>query len=130
MGYTVHFTCRCCGRGPDDLPQPTYNLTAIFDFALTGEALPNPEVSEVAVVLLNKTTDRPRGLRIIDGLTGEQSLEKLRHALASMAEPTHAKAYQDLEPRNQWGSLAGAWSVLDALLKAAEEWPGNVWGIR
>lgn len=47
MSYDIYLRsepCDKCGRGGEEpeLPNPTYNLTPIFDLALTGEPLPNP----------------------------------------------------------------------------------------
>ena len=74
MSYDIYLRklpspCPTCGHEAPapapDLPDPTYNLTPIFDLALTGEPLPNSNVSEAAVVLLHQETDRPRGLRLL-----------------------------------------------------------------
>ena len=75
MSYDIYLRtkkppCGECGRAFENSYIswiPTYNLTPIFDRALTGEELPNPDVSEAQVVLFKEKTDRPRGLRLLSG---------------------------------------------------------------
>lgn len=141
MSYTIYLegqpapACPTCGHRPDsdedpDCPNPTYNLTAIFDLALTGECLPNPDVPEVAVVLLRKPTDRPRGLRLLDGKTGAESLAQINAALDRLADETLRDRFVALEPENKWGTLDGARRTMRELRELAEENPARVWRIR
>lgn len=135
MSYTIRLEtvpCPTCGRRSDApyLPDPTYNLTPIFDRALTGEPLPNPEVSEGAVVLLGGKTDRPRGLRVLSGMKGRDTIELLRAAVAHLFDPKQEASLRELEPDNKWGDLEGAREVMSMLLKAAEEFPDHVWDVR
>jgi hypothetical protein len=125
-------TCPTCGRaaGEPDLPNPTYNLTPIFDRALTGENLPNPTVSEAMVVLFRKETDRPRGLRLLSGRKARDTLDWLRKTLAHVSDPANAATFRALEPENKWGTLEGAQSVFGKLIAAAEEYPEHKWEIR
>ena len=125
-------SCEHCGRDWEYVsgPNPTYNLTAIFDLALTGEGLPNPEVAEVAVVLLGAETDRPRGLRILSGLTGARSITPINNALARLANPELRDAFVALEPPNKWGTVESAVSTLSKLARMANDHPDYVWEIR
>lgn len=138
MSYTIRLhadpvKCPTCGHedeGPDYLPDPTYNLTPIFDLALTGEPLPNPEVGEGAVVLLRASTDRPRGLRLLDGRRAGDTVDWMRKALAHLNDPAQADAFRALEPSNRWGTLKDARWVMERLIEAAENYPRHVWEIR
>lgn len=112
-----------------ELPHPTYNLTPIFDRALTGEPLPSPEVPEIAVVLGGKATARPRGLRLINGRKARDTVVALRKAVGHLNDPAQEAAFRALEPSNRWGTLEGARKVMAALLEAAEEYPEHVWEI-
>ncbi len=136
MSYDIYLRgdpgrCPTCGRKPSepDLPDPTYNLTAIFDRALTGEDLPNPDVNEAMVVLFRKETDRPRGLRLLSGRKAKDTAEWLCKALAHLNDPASEEMFRALEPENKWGSLEGARSTFKALLAAAEEYPEHRWEI-
>jgi len=137
MSYDIRLmgtTCATCGREgrePDDLPDPTYNLTPIFDFALTGEErLPNGDITEMEVVIYSKPTDRPRGLRLLDGLSGKASLELLDKALQRFNDASLREKFVALEPPNHWGDLEGAIRVIGKLFAAASEFPSHVWRIR
>jgi hypothetical protein len=124
-------TCPTCGHQPIDptLPDPTYNLTEIFDLALTGEPFPNPEIGEGAVVLFRRPTDRPRGLRLLDGRKARDTIEDLRKAVARINDPKEEMRFRPLEPSNRWGDLKGARWVMAELLNAAEKYPEHVWEI-
>jgi hypothetical protein len=124
-------TCPTCGRraSEPDLPDPTYNLTPIFDRALTGEELPNQDVSEAMVVLFRKETDRPRGLRLLSGRKAKDTIEWLRKALAHMNDPANVATFRALEPENKWGTLEDARYVFGKLLEAAEEYPEHKWEV-
>lgn len=135
MSYDIDLKsvpCPHCNR-PGDEPEhlnPTYNLTPIFDLALTLEPLPNPDVGEIAVVLLGADTDRPRGLRLLSGKTGEESIEPLRQALARLNDPAMRDRFVSLEPPNKWGTLKDAVWVVSEMIRQAVDYPENVWKIR
>lgn len=120
--------CKRPGEEPD-LPNPTYNLSPIFDFALTGEDFPDPGTTEAAVVLFREKTERPRGLRVLTGLTGAASLSMLNAALDRMADERLAERFAALEPENGWGTMDGARQVMRELKQAAEDHPGNTWDV-
>ena len=136
MSYSIYLkgpgTCPTCGvvaPEPDCLPNPTYNLTPIFDRSLTGEDLPNPDVSEFSVVLLREQTERPRGLRLLSGRKAKDTLDWLRKALAHVNDPANSPVFRALEPENQWGTLEDAQCVLRLLIEAGEAWPDHKWEI-
>ena len=140
MSYDIeirskHF-CEHCGRDSQrsedayhgDLPNPTYNLTPIFDLALTGEDLPNPEVGEASVVLFREKTDRPRGLRVLSGRKVGDTIPMIEAALKRIA--ADPETFRKLEPSNGWGDLKGAKYVFERLLEAARECnPEATWDI-
>lgn len=134
MSYDVYLEappcdhCQRAGAEPD-LPDPTYNLTPIFDLALSGEGLPNAEVSEVAMVLMGAATDRPRGLRLLSGKTGAESMALLNAALDRMGDERFRPRFLELQPSNGWGDFAGALRVMTTLRRAAEEYPTNIWRV-
>jgi hypothetical protein len=123
--------CPTCGCEPaePDLPNPTYNLTPIFDLALAWEDLPNPEVGEAAVVLLGEQTSRPRGLRLLSGKKAEETVKQIALALSRLCNPANEARFRDLEPPNKWGDLEGAQEVMGRLLSAAKEYPHHIWEI-
>lgn len=135
MSYDIYLNsvpCDHCGRTgehPETL-NPTYNLTPIFDLALTGEPPPNAGVSEAAVVLLGKETDRPRGLRVLNGRKGADTIRQLTQALADLNDPAKRAAFVALEPPNKWGDLKGAIWVVEQMLSFAARYPDNVWEIQ
>ena len=140
MSYDIYLRhaprpdCHACGRpfedhGGPDLPGPTYNLTPIFDFVLTGEEMPNPEVSEGSVVLLGTKTDRPRGLRLLSGRLTRDTIAWLDRALSHLKDPYKLEVFRTLEPKNGWGTLKDATHVVEQLLNAAEDYPDRVWEI-
>lgn len=136
MSYDIYLRgtpdpCPTCGHTAEEpeLPNPTYNLTAIFDLLLTGEALPNPYVGEGAVVVLGKKTDRPRGLRVLSGLRAADTIEMISKALDRALDPAWRARLIALEPSNGWGTLQGAREVLTELIRAAMEHPNNMWEI-
>lgn len=141
MSYDIYIRskwfCPHCGRDSQrdsdtysgDLPSPTYNLTPIFDLALTGEPLPNPDVPEAAVVLLRTETDRPRGLRILSGRKVAESIPMIENALKRIQ--SDEVPYKKLEPSNGWGTLKDAVWVFEEMLGAAKKCnPEAVWEIR
>lgn len=137
MSYDIYLhgdpeACPTCGRRvlEPDLPTPTYNLTSIFDRALTGEDLPNAEVSEMAVVLFGHKTDRPRGLRLLSGRKAKDTIGWLEKAVANANDPANEGVFRALEPENKWGNLEDARSVLGRLLDAAREYPEHKWEVR
>jgi hypothetical protein len=136
MSYTIHLhgkPCDKCGllpNEPDDLPDPIYNLTPIFDLALTGEPYPNGNVSEVEVALFRKETDRPRGLRLLHGKLASETSDMIARALDRMADPAMAPAFAGKELDNRWGGLTGAIKIMRRLLEAARDCPGLTWDIR
>lgn len=116
------------GSSPD-CPNPTYNLTEIFDYALTGESLPNDEVSEMEVVLLGKRTDRPRGLRLLSGMMGRDSKPCIDAALGRLLDSGLREKFIALEPPNKWGDLTGAIWVMERLSALSEAYPDSKWDI-
>jgi hypothetical protein len=134
VSYTIELksaACDKCGRhGTEpDLPDPTYNLTEIFDLALTGEPLPNASVSEFEVVLLNKPTDRPRGLRLLSGRKAKETEPQIQLACERLAARNVQDVFKQLEPPNGWGTLEDAKIVMHKLLEASREYPENTWNI-
>ena len=129
--YLNGHPCDKCGHSPKgpELPNPTYNLSKIFDLALTGDTFPNPSVKEVEVILLDKATDRPRGLRMLCGKKAGDTENLLLNAVKRMETPSLQKKFKKLEPDNGWGSLEGAIKVMKELLKASQEYPDHVWEI-
>jgi hypothetical protein len=123
--------CGTCGHQPPgpSLPEPTYNLTPVFDLALTGEDPPNPEVSEFASVVLHRQTDRPRGLRLLDGRRAGDPVEWLEKAVRRMPPPENRERFLAPEPANGWGDLPGAVTVVTRLLEAARECPDGTWSV-
>ena len=111
MSYDIYLRklpspCPTCGHEAPapapDLPDPTYNLTPIFDLALTGEPLPNSNVSEA----------------------------QIRVALEKLNDPAHRSAFRALEPSNGWGTTKDAIYVMERLLTAAMSYPDSTWEIR
>lgn len=135
MSYDIYLReprCEACGRGggsPID-HNPTYNLTPIFDLALTGEPMPNPDVSEAGVVLFGQQTDRPRGLRVLSGRKAADTMTALENGLRRLRDPDWAARFRALEPENRWGTHADAIKVFEYLIKDAKEYPEHVWEIR
>jgi hypothetical protein len=131
LGKAACVTCGHVDHADVNLPNPTYNLTPIFDFALTGEPLPNEDVSEALVVLHHAKTDRPRGLRILNGRTGRDTLKQLNAALFALSDdPEKLETFRKLQPPNGWGTLSDARSVMKTLRDAAENHPDHVWEIQ
>jgi hypothetical protein len=135
MSYDIYLRgtkCDVCGNqpwGPTlERGHPTYNLTPIFDLALTGEPLPNPDVAEAGIVLLGAKTDRPRGLRVLSGRTAGDTVPMLKRALLRIAE--NPAMFRALQPGNGWGDLPGAVKVLEEMHEAARDYPELVWEIR
>jgi hypothetical protein len=141
MSYDIyirskHF-CPHCGRDSTrdsdsysgELPEPTYNLTPIFDLALTGEPFPNADVGEGAVVLFKAKTDRPRGLRVLSGRKVGDSIPMLDIALRRIADDP--EPFRKLEPANGWGTLKDAVWVFERMREAASKCnPEATWDIR
>jgi len=127
--YLKSIPCDHCGRfgNEPELPDPTYNLTPIFHLALTGQSMPNPEVSEGQVVVLGAKTESPRGLRVLNGKTGAESESILRVALRRIR--TRPADFAALEPLNRWGTVDDAIRILTELEVAARNYPTNVWEI-
>lgn len=135
MSYDVYLEgepCVTCGHkpeGPEGL-HPTYNLTPIFDLALTNEPLPNADVSEMRVVLLKEETDRPRGLRILNGRKAADTVKPIEEALRRLEDPTRRAEFAALEPPNRWGTVQGAIQFLRYMLEYAQKFPERVWHIQ
>lgn len=135
MSYDIYLSkpaCPTCGhheRHRGDLPNPTYNLTQIFDLALTNEPFPNPEVGEGGVVLFREPTDRPRGLRVLSGRKASETYSQIHTALERLEDPKRLQEWRDLEPPNKWGTLETAIKVLQQLRTAAHDSPDFVWEI-
>jgi hypothetical protein len=125
MSYDVNMIappCPHCGRSDPtpDLPDPTYNLTPIFDLALTDEPMPE------------KLTDysRETGLRILSGRIAQETLPQINKALERLTDPSMREKFVALEPENKWGTLDDAIAVMMQLRHAATEHPDFVWEIR
>lgn len=134
MSYSIYLeaaACPTCGQKPEepDCPDPTYNLTSIFDLALTGEPMPNPYVPEVEVVLFRKVTDRPRGLRLLNGKKAGETVGVLLAALGRLTDPGMREQFEALKPPNGWGDLDGATRVVSNLARLATEYQGHVWKV-
>lgn len=136
MSYDIYLrgdppACPTCGHRAEvpDLPDPTYNLTPIFHLALTGEPLPNPDVSELAVVALGARTDHLRGLRVLSGLKAGDTITTIEAAIDRLNDPAWHDRFVALEPENKWGDLPGARMVMGWLLQAAKGHPSLVWEI-
>jgi hypothetical protein len=127
----VPAVCPACGNSKPEpsLSNPTYNLTPLFDYALTGETLPNPTISEGAVVLFRAKTDRPRGLRLLSGRIARDTVLQLQAANARLSDPEESETLHSLEPSNGWGDLARAKATIQELLSAAEAYPDHKWRI-
>jgi hypothetical protein len=134
MSYDIYLEkppCPTCGHHEEHLVvyNPTYNLTPIFDLALTGEPLPNETVSEAEVVLFGKETYRPRGLRVLSGRRAADTVVMVELALARCASPDWRHKLLAIQPDNGWGTLDGAEEVLRGLIVAAKEHPDHLWKI-
>ena len=136
MSYDIYLKpteerCERCGREHDYVgcPNPTYNLTPIFHLALTGEPQPNPDVSEGSVVLLGAKTDRPRGLRILDGRSARDTVADLTRAAERLADPEWEARFRALEPANGWGNLSDARRVVERLRDLAAANPSCTWEV-
>ena len=116
-------------EGEPECPNPTYNLAEIFDLALTGDDFPNPNVSEVQVILFKVSTDRPRGLRVLSGKKAEHTTEMISGAIRRLLSPELKERFQKLVPENGWGTLADASWVLNRLYELALEYPSSTWEI-
>ncbi len=134
MSYDVYLhgpKCEKCGRQDTEYgPDPTYNLTPIFDRALTGEELPNPGVGEIDVVLFGEETDRPRGLRLLSGKRAGDTKAVLDAAIDRLSDHKNADTFAKLAPENGWGTVEGALTVLNKLLGLARTYPDHTWEIR
>ncbi len=61
----------------------------------------------------------------IDGLTGKQSIEKLKFALETLInEP---ETFTALNPKNGWGSYDGFKKYISQLITLAESHPSYIW---
>jgi len=130
VSYDIFLRSAQVGCDEPDCPSPTYNLTPIFDLALTGEEFPNPSVSEFQFVLFCAKTSRPRGLRLLSGKTGAESLVDINRALDRLSDDRYRPRFVALEPSNKWGDLNGAIWVMGRLRDLATEFPDNRWDIR
>ena len=124
MSYDIYLRaavkrCPACGvvTPEPELPDPTYNLTPIFDLALTWEDPPNYE-------------GRPNGLRVLSGRKAEETADQIALALHRLQDPANEAKFRALEPPNKWGDLEGAREVMARLLSAANEYPHHIWEIR
>ena len=130
MSYDIDLICEHCNNSAFRT-DPTYNLTPLFDLALTGEPLPNEDVSEMEVVVFGENTDRPRGLRLLNQRRADASVSILRKALGHLRDPAKRDAFECLaKPNNGWGTHEQAIEVVERLITAAEEHPTLIWRIR
>jgi hypothetical protein len=134
MSYDIHLMgdkCPTCEHQPrkDDLGNPTYNLTPMFDFALTGKPMPKDEPPGGAVVLLRAKTRRPYGLRILSGRKAGETLPVILKALSRMDDLKLRGKFLALNPPNHWGDFDGAVNVMKNLRWAAEANPEMTWEI-
>lgn len=133
MSYTVHLnatkceSCGCMRPYPDSLPDPTYNLTPIFHFLLTGEKLEEP--SELGD-FLSGSPCKLTGLRVLNGKKALDTIEVFGTALWRAAHPDNKALLLSLNPPNGWGDLEGAVECILKYMKAAMEYPHNFWDIR
>lgn len=65
------------------------------------------------------------GMVQIDGMTGQESIEKLEHAILQMS--SDPAKFQALNPENGWGSFNRFFYFLMKLLEAAREHPEAIW---
>jgi hypothetical protein len=130
MSYDIYLRHEDPTKGHPDLPGPTYNLTPIFDLALTGEEFPNPDTSEARVVLLGEKTDRPRGLRLLSGRKAKDTTAWLDKTLSHLRDPEKRTTFKALEPTNGWGTLDTAIIVIEWLLQASRDCPDHTWEVR
>jgi hypothetical protein len=125
--------CPTCGRSSEvenpRCPDPTYNLTPIFDLALTGAPYPNPDVTEGQAVILGAPTDRPRGLRILHGRKAGETRADLARAINRICDPAREAEFKALEPANRWGTFDGAVATLRMLLRLADANPEHTWSV-
>ena len=135
MSYTVRLIpgppCPSCGRSDDKIygPDPTYNLTQIFDLALTGDDMPSPGVSEFENKMLNVPVDRPRGLEVLSRKTAKDTIASIGVAVGRLEDKEWKSRFKKLEPDNGWGDLDGALRVMKRLLALAQEYPSHTWDI-
>lgn len=126
MGYTIRL------KGDEDysdvvFPSPTYSLSEIFDWCLTGEELPGIDTGEIEVFFAAMKTPRFRGLRVLDGLKAGHTAPCLKKALE--------RSYKDedrlqlMEPSNGWGFIYIVRRVFGRMISIAEEYPDAVWSI-
>lgn len=135
MSYDIDLKappCSTCGRSDPspECPGPTYNLTQIFDLALTGETYPNPDVTEGQAVVLRTPTSRPRGLRLLHGRRASTTIADLTRALERMEDPAMESAFLALEPPNKWGTFMDAVAVVQQLRQLAKDHPHHLWGVQ
>lgn len=123
MSYSIYLRgarCPHCGaerEGPE-LPGPTYNLTPIFHFALTGERLGT------------KFIPCSGGLSLLNGLKAKDTYYWLRLAGERLFDDRLEKTFRGMEPDNKWGSLEDAREVMSKLCASAKEYPDLSWEIR
>lgn len=86
-------------------------------------------MTEYEVVVLGKKTDRPRGLRLLDGKKDRDTTGLLMAALDRMGDDWLSEEFLVLQPENGWGDLTGAIQVMRCLYEGALEYPDNVWDI-
>jgi len=88
----------------------TYNVSPMYVEAF--------KESEGSIALnINKS----KGIRILEGLTGEEAKPFLEKAIKKMKdEPNY---YKTFNPKNGWGNYEGALSLLEQLLEWAEYAP-------
>lgn len=133
MSYDVELigdTCPTCGHIQDcsfELPEPTYNLTPIFHLALTGNPMPNQDVSEFQAVIFKTKTDSPRGLRVLNERSAYETEVTLEVALLRLKE---VELFKPLEDPGGWGTVEQAVAVIERLLEAARLYPNLKWSIR
>ncbi len=135
MSYDIDLkapVCDKCGKCGDEpeCPDPTYNLTPIFHFALMGEDQPSPGVSNFEEVVLHKPTERPRGLRVLNGKTGRESQSMLALAMERLLNVNNREKLLAFEPENKWGTLDDAMYVMQRLATLAIDYPDNVWRVQ
>jgi hypothetical protein len=61
----------------------------------------------------------------IDGMTGEESLEKLKYGLGILK--ANPDKFLPLEPENKWGSYNGFMLYIKDLIDLAEKHPDWIW---
>lgn len=66
-----------------------------------------------------------KGMIMVDGMTGEESLPKLRHAMNEFEK--NPDKFISMNPPNGWGSFESFKGYIYSLIREAKEHPTWVW---